>query len=118
MNQIVAILLSSLFTALPHIVIAIVGLVLIQTRLKQVHPRAYLYGALGLTLLLANGLLGVGARVYFQVYVRDAPRGPDLANILTVFNLASFVVLTASLVLILMAILADRSPETNSRVAA
>ena len=118
MNSILDVLLASLIPHMPQIAIAIVGLVLIHTRLKRLHPRAYIYGTVGLVLLLGNGLLGVATRAYIQANVRNFESGPAIASMLTKLNLASFVVLTLSLALILVALLADRSPVENPRVSA
>jgi hypothetical protein len=117
MNSILNALLASP-SHLSLIAIAIVGLVLAHTRLKRLHPKAYIYGTVGLALLLANGFLGVATVAVIQANARDFGNGAAVANILTKFNLASFIVLTSSLVLILVALLADRRSAENSRVAA
>jgi hypothetical protein len=118
MNLTVEILLSSLITALPQIAIGTVGLMLIHTRLKRLHPRAYLYGTLGLALLLVNGLWSALTRTYIQAAFAAQNEHPvALANKTTMANLAGFVVLTGSLIFILVAVLADRGSARTSRDA-
>jgi hypothetical protein len=118
MNSILEVVLSSLISSLPQIAIATVGLVLVHNRLRQSHPRAYLHGTLGMALLLANGLLGVAVRAYIQANAGQLHESAAWVNRLTMANLVSFVVLAASLVLILIALVADRNPDRSSRVAA
>jgi hypothetical protein len=117
MNSLLEILLASFISSLPQIGIAIVGLVLIHTRLRRLHPRAHLFGTIGFALLLANALLGVAIRAYVP-YAKHSYDPIAFANMLTTTNLISFVVLSASLVLILVALLADRDSAKSSRVAA
>jgi hypothetical protein len=117
MNSTLEILLASLLSSLPQAGIAIVGLVLIHTRLRRLHLRAHLYGTIGLALLLANALLGVAIRAYIP-YAQQSYEPVVFANMLSIANLISFVVLSASLVLILVALLAARDPAKSSRVAA
>jgi hypothetical protein len=118
MSSIFDVLVSSLVSSLPQIAIAIVGLVLIQTRLKRGHPRAYFYGNIGLVLLLAHGLLGVSTRAYIHVNARNYGNATDFANTLTIANFVGFIVLSLALILILAALVADRSSADSSRVAA
>ncbi len=117
MNSILEVLIVSLISHLPQIAIGIVGLVLVHTRLKRFHPKAYFYGTMGLTLLLANGLLGVATRAYIRANSGNFDNGADMVNMLTKVNLVSFVVLASSVVLILVALLADRGSAENLRVA-
>jgi hypothetical protein len=117
MISILDVLLFSLVSNLPQIAIAIVGLVLVKTRLKGFHPRAYLYGTAGLALLLANGLLGAATRAYIHANAGNYGDASTLANRVTMANVVSFVVLAVSLVLILVALLADRSTASNSHSA-
>jgi hypothetical protein len=119
MKSIVEIILSSLISGLPHIAIGTVGLILIHTRLKRPHPRAYRYGTFGLALLLANGLWGVLSRTYVQAAFAAQTQHPvALANKITIANLAGFVILTGSLIFVLAAVLADRDSAKSSRGAA
>jgi hypothetical protein len=117
MNSMFEVLLGSLISSLPQVAIATVGLVLIHLRLRRLHPGAHLYGTIGFALLLANGLLGVAIRAYVT-YAKDSYDPVALAKMFTTTNLVSFVVLSVSLVLILVALLADRDPPKSSRVAA
>lgn len=102
------ILVTSLVSALPQIAIAIVGLILVHTRLKDYHRRAYLYGTIGLALMLVNGLWGALARTYTLTDAAQSLHPVALANKLSMANLISFVLLSASLVLLLAGLLADR----------
>jgi hypothetical protein len=102
------ILLTSLVSALPQIAIAIVGLILVHTRLREFHQRAYLYGTTGLALMLLNGLWGALARTYALTNAAQSLHPVELANKLSMVGLISYVLLSASLVLLLAALLADR----------
>src|SRR5688572_1031365 len=117
MNSMFEIILTALISSLPQAAIATVGLVLIHTKLRRLHPRAHLYGIIGFALLLANGLIGGAFRAYMP-YARRSYEPLVFANMITKINLVSFVILSASLVLILVALLADRDPAKSSRVAA
>ena len=118
MTSILEVMLSSLIWSLPQIAIATVGLVLVHIKLKRSHPRTYLYGTLGFGLLLANGLLGMGVRAFIQINARNYENGAALANKLILANQVGFVALNVSLVLILVALLADRNSAKGSGVAA
>ena len=109
MTSTVEIFLSFLITSLPTIAIATVGLVLVHTRLRRSHPRAYRCGTAGLALLLVNGLGAVVAQTYIQAARAAQTQHPlALASKITMVGVAGFVVTTAALVLILVAVLADR----------
>lgn len=118
MNSILDVVLVPIASSLPQIAIAIVGLILIHTRLKPFYRRAYVHGTMGLSLLLANGLLGVATRAYIQANARNHDNAVAMANTVTMANFVGVVVLTAALLFILVALLADRSPDKGSRVAA
>src|SRR5262245_41896248 len=118
MSQMVEVILSSLIAGLPQIVIAGVGLVLVRTRLKRAHTRAYLYGNIVLAFLLVKSLWSVFTRAYIHAHIAQAQDRVDFANKLTMANLAAFVILMASLAFILAAILADRDQTKNPRGAA
>jgi hypothetical protein len=118
MSQVVEAFLSSLIVGLPQIVIATVGLMLVHTRLKRLHPRAYLFGNIGLVLLLVNALWSAVSRAYIQAYIAQVQDRLAFASKLTLANLAGFVILIASLAFILAATLADRDPARGSRGAA
>lgn len=109
---------SNLITGLPQIAIGAVGLLLVHTRLRRSHPKAYLYGTIGMTLLLANGLLGVLSRTYIQSAIAQAQHPISLANKTSMVSAAGYLISVISLVFILMALVADRGSEQNSRVAA
>ncbi len=119
MTSIVANFLPHLFEQLPGIVIGTAGLILIHTRWKRAHPRAHLYGSIGLALLLVNGLWRALSRTYIHAaYDAQTLTTVALVNKSTMANLTGFVVFTASLVFILVAILADRDSVKSSRGAA
>ena len=117
MNSMLAILPAALILNLPQIAIAAVGLVLIHIKLKRPHPRVHLYGTIGLAFLLAHGLLGVAISLSMP-YARRSYEPAAFAKWITVTNLASLGVLSASLVLLLVALLADREAAKSLRVAA
>lgn len=117
MDSMFEIIMISLVTSLPQIAIATVGLVFVHTRLRRFYPRAHFYGTVGLALLLAHGLLVAAFRGYVP-YFRQSYDPVAFANLLTKYNLISYVVFSASFVFTLVALLADRSPAKNSRVAA
>lgn len=118
MSQMIEIILSLLITTLPQIIIATVGLILVHNRLKRLHPRAYLHGSIGLALLLVNALWRVLSQAYFQAHIAQGQDRLALTNMLTMANLAGFVVLMGSWVFILVALLADRDLAESSRGAA
>lgn len=106
MESIVGNILASLVGASPQILIGAIGLVLIRSRLKRTFPKANLYGTVGLSLLLLSGLWSAVTRVYIQSNVSRHP--VELANVITAANLVGFLILSASLVFLLVAVLADR----------
>lgn len=118
MDQMIAIILSILVTTLPQIIVATVGLVLVRSRLKGFHPRAYFYGNIGLALLLANSLSRVLGQAYFQTQIAQGQDRMAVTTVLSIANFVGFVLFTASLVFILVALLADRESGNGSRSAA
>ena len=114
MSQMMAMIFSLLITTLPQIIIAVVGLTLIHTRLKRLHPRAYLYGNIGLVLLLVNALWRVLSQAYIQAHIAQGQDRLALASMMTMANLAGFVVLTGSWIFVLVALLADRDLSKGS----
>lgn len=117
MSSVLEILLISLIPNLPQIGIATAGLVVIHTRLRRTHPRAHLYGTIGFALVLANALLGVAFRAYIP-YARSWYGPTVFAKMLTITNIVNLVVVGASLVLILIALISDRDSAKSGRVAA
>jgi hypothetical protein len=109
MNSTSAALLAALIYNLPQIATAAIGLVLIHTKLRRLHPRAHLYGGIGFALLLASGLLSVATRVAIP-YVRQSYEPAAFAKALAITSLVGLVAFSASLILILVALLADRKP--------
>ena len=118
MSQMIAITLSLLIGTLPQIIVATVGLILVHAKLKQLHPRAYFYGNIGLALLLLNALWRVLSQAYLQAHIVQGQDRLALTNMLTMANLAGFVVQIGSSVFILVALLADRDLAKSSRGAA
>jgi hypothetical protein len=118
MSQTVEVFLSSLVVGLPQIIIAVVGLVLVHTKLKELHQRAYLYGNIGLGLLLVYALWSASIRVYIQTNMAQAQDRLAVINNFSIANLAGFVILIASLGFMLVAMLADRNPSKSPRGAA
>lgn len=101
--------LAYLIPQAPQIVIGVIGLVLIQTRLKRSHPRAHLHATIGLALLVVEGILAaLAVAILTSEY---SPRdGAVFANKLSRINLAGYVVTAAALSFLLAALLANREP--------
>jgi len=119
MTSTIEIFFSNLIGGLPQIAVAAVGLILIQTRLKRVHPRAYRYGSIGFVLLLASAIWGVFGRTYFLAASAAEPLNRvALANSITMVGLVGSIGLIAALIFILVAVLADRDAASSSGVAA
>jgi hypothetical protein len=112
-----AAILSILIATLPQIIIAMVGLVLVHTRLRGLHPKAYLYGSIGLALMLVNALWRIAGQAYFQAQIDQGQDRLALTPLLAITNLAGTVILIGSSVFILLALLADRDLPGGSRSA-
>lgn len=107
--------LAAFSGSLPQVVFAIVGLVLIRSRLRPSHPKACHHGTIGMTLILVNALWGALGRTWvLVVFAGETQDRMAVTNKLTVVGLVSFVLFSAALVFILVAILADRGPSTGS----
>ena len=115
MNETIVVALSLLIGTLPQIIIATVGLIFVHTRLKGLHPKAYLYGNIGLALMLVNALWRIVSQTYFQVQIAQGQDRMAITNMLTMANLAGSVVLIGSWVFIVLALLADRELPKSPR---
>lgn len=100
---------------LPQIAIAAVGLILVHNRLKGPHPRAFLYGSIGLGLLLAEAVLGASLLAYIQGSIAQAPDRIAATNRYSILNASAFVIRMAALALMVAAIVADRGATRSSR---
>ena len=117
MSQMVEMIPRLLVAALPQMIFATVGLILVHARLRRLHPRAHLHGTIGLALLLLNAIWGVLSQAYFQARIAQGQDGLALMNMLPVANLAGLLVMIGSWVFILVALLADRDSARASRGA-
>jgi hypothetical protein len=109
---------SFLISMSPQILVATVGLILVHTRLKRRHPRAYRYGTIGLALLLVHLLLSTLSTTYVRATLAQGQAGPAAVNTFTMTNVAAYVALVASWIFILVALLADRDLAKGSSGAA
>lgn len=101
--------LAYLIPQAPQIVIGVIGLVLIQTRLKRSHPRAHLHATIGLTLLVVEGIIAALVLAILMSEYSPTDR-VAFANKLSTVNLAAYVVTAAALAFLLAALLANREP--------
>ena len=118
MNHPAALIASALISSSPILVIGVVGAVLSHIRLRQTHARARLLAVSGFGLLAAQALLGAGVRAYLDMMVISGSMLPvAVGNHRTITGVVSYLLLAASLILLLLAVLADRDSSGTSRGA-
>ncbi len=100
--------LVGLLPVLPVIATAIIGLVLCRRRLSQSHPKAHARAATGWVLLIAFFMVGQGASVLIAFHAAQSPDRMAFVKWLSITNVASQLILLASAIMLLQAILADR----------
>lgn len=104
-----------LIPVLPIIATAIIGLVLCRRRLAQSHPKASARATAGWVLLIAYFVVGQGAGVLIAFNAAQSADRTGFVKWLSVSNVASQIILLASAILLLQAILADRGDGMPGR---
>jgi hypothetical protein len=117
MSQPVIVFAMALLTSLPIVAIGVVGVVLSRSRLGQSQARARRLATAGFSLTALQALVGPTIRTYAAIQHVEINDQLAFARILTITNAAGYVLLLASLVLLLLAVLADREPTGSSRGA-
>jgi hypothetical protein len=110
--------LTQMLALLPYLVIPVVGLVLCRKKLARSHPKASARATVGWVLLIVYLSLGRGASLIITMHAaQSGDRFADrmaYTNWLGYIGLASQLVMLASMLFLLLAILADRSgPESR-----
>lgn len=110
--------LAQAIALLPFLVIPIIGLVLCRKKLAHSHPVASARATGGWVLLILHIALGRGATAFLTIHAVQSGDRLAYTNWLAHLRVASQLLLLASLILLLLAILADRSSsEGAGRVA-
>src|SRR5687767_12284556 len=106
MNQPAVLIATGLITSIPFLVIAVVGIVLARSKLRQEHAKARRLATIGFSLLGLQALIGAAGRAYVtSVVVSGGTVASSFA--LAMSNVATYLLLAISLVLLLCALLAD-----------
>jgi hypothetical protein len=104
--------LSQALVMLIFLVVPISGLVLCRKKLARSHPKACAHATTGWVLYMVHIVLGSGVTIFFRMHAVQSGNRLAYANWLTFTNLAASVILLASLLFLILAIIADRSaPE-------
>lgn len=117
MDNLTTLILSSLLASLPLLLIGAVGAVLSHTRLKQTSAKAGRFATLGFGLIAAQALLGSIMRAYFLGLRDDGTHPVPIANGFTLIGLVTSIMLWVALILLLLAVLADRKVPESVRGA-
>jgi hypothetical protein len=118
MNHTVVLVSGLLIAALPRAAIAITGLILLRSRLRTSHPRAYRFGSLGFGALLLGAIWSALVSAHAQLYAAQVADKVAYASMLTMANVFGYLLQIAAWALILAAILADRGASEGTRNAA
>ena len=108
---------SALIVSLPILVIAGAGVVLSRSKIPPAHARARRLSTSGFSLLGLHALVGVAMRTYVDTITLRSNSPIAAANVLSITNVVSYLLLAASLVLLLRAVLADRDSIGSTRSA-
>jgi hypothetical protein len=108
---------SALVVSLPILLIAVVGVVLSRSRIPQSHAKARRLATSGFGLLGLHAIVGMAMRAYADTVTLRSNSPSAAANVLSIANIVSYLLLVTSLVLLLRAVLANRDPMTSSRGA-
>jgi magnesium-transporting ATPase (P-type) len=117
MTNPVVLFASALITSLPIIVIAVVGVVLSRNKLPQAHARARRLATVGFSLLALQALVGTTMRMYVSYLAVESGDRLAMANYLTLVGVVASLLLWASLILLLLAVFADRNASGSSPAA-
>jgi hypothetical protein len=108
---------SALIASLPLLVIAVVGLMLSRSKIPQAHTKARRLATSGFVVLGLHALIGAAMRAYLDTLFIGTGDRVAMANVLGLTNVAAYLLLATSLVLLLLAVLADRNSPSPSRGA-
>lgn len=117
MNSPILMLLAEFIVALPLMAVSIAGIHLSRARLRARAPRACRNATWGFSLLALYALVGPLIRIFTTFYSFDSANAIAYASGLTIANVLGFVALLGAAVLLLRAILADRSAGGSGREA-
>lgn len=100
--------ITSLLSLAPIWITAIVGLVLCRKKLARSHPAASARATLGWTLLIVYATVVPLVRVFLAISAAQSGDRTAYASWLALVNVIGTAVLLASVILLLLSILADR----------
>jgi hypothetical protein len=109
MTNPVALFASALIASLPTVVIAVVGVVLSRSKLPQAHAKARRLATVGFSLLALQALVGASMRTYVPYLAVESGDRLAMTNYLTLIGVVTSLLLWASLILLLLAVFADRN---------
>jgi hypothetical protein len=107
----------ALIASLPILVISVVGVVLSRSKIPQSHFKARRLATIGFSLLGLQVLVGAVMRTYADTLVVNTGRPIAMVNVLSVAGVVTYLLLATSLILLLLAVLADRESPSSSRGA-
>jgi hypothetical protein len=108
---------TALVGSLPVVAIAVVGIVLSRVKIPEAHAKARRLSTFGFSLLLLQALIGTTLRTYISYMAIESGDRLAMANQLTLIGVVASLLLWASLILLLLAVLADRNVSVPSRGA-
>ena len=106
-----------LLSSLPVLVIAVVGIVLCHRKLPQSHAKARRLATGGLSLMALETLVRSVMSAYVTVSRTEGRVGLPMVNALSIVNAVAYLLLLVSLVLMLLAVLADRETRPSPPVS-
>jgi O-acetylhomoserine/O-acetylserine sulfhydrylase-like pyridoxal-dependent enzyme len=106
-----------LVASLPIVAIAVIGLVLSRSKLPKSHTKAKRLATIGFGLLAIQALGGEAVRRYIVAVAASSGDRIAMTNNFTIVGLVTYVLLAVALVLLMLAIIADRNVSESSRGA-
>lgn len=105
----------ALLASLPILAIAVVGVVVSRMKLRQSHAKAKRLATAGFSLMALQAVVGASIPAYVGMSVAGTGDRLAMANVVTFSGMAAHLLLLASMILLLLAVLADRkTPESSS----
>ncbi len=114
MSDYLTVIATVLVASLPIVVIAVIGLVLCRSRLPKSHGKAKLLATMGFSLLGIQALGGEAVRRYIVGVAAGSGDRVAMANSFTTVGLVTYALLAVSLILLMFAIVADRTSQDSS----
>jgi hypothetical protein len=111
MNHPAVFFTSALVTQLPMLLIAVIGVVLARSKLRQSYAKARRLATVGFGLMALHVLVASALRTYVDVVTTRSGDRLALVNFFTYVNMVAYLLLVASLVLLLLAVFADRDSQ-------